>query len=157
MDLLARREHGSKELASKLATRFRRRDCAPDLIATVVEQLIDEGLLSDARYAASTVRQMAGRGYGPARIKASLRQSGIEDELPEGLDSAFDQPVDWASEAAAAYAKKYRGAPIAGDWDARQRERAKRLRFLQYRGFDAEVSQRLVSADDTGDVLNPDS
>jgi SOS response regulatory protein OraA/RecX len=31
-----------------------------------------------------------------------------------------------------------------GDWDARQRERAKRMRFLQYRGFDAEVSQALV-------------
>ena len=38
-----------------------------------------------------------------------------------------------------------------GDWDERQRERGRRLRFMQYRGFGAEVSQKLVGADDQGD------
>jgi SOS response regulatory protein OraA/RecX len=49
------------------------------------------------------------------------------------------------------YEKKYAGKPIVGDWDARQRERGKRLRFMQYRGFAAEVSQKLVNEDDQGD------
>ena len=38
-----------------------------------------------------------------------------------------------------------------GDWDTRQRERSRRLRFLQYRGFDADMSQALVDGDDRGD------
>jgi len=38
-----------------------------------------------------------------------------------------------------------------GDWDGREREQGKRLRFMQYRGFAAEVSQKLVNEDDQGD------
>jgi SOS response regulatory protein OraA/RecX len=46
------------------------------------------------------------------------------------------------------YKKKYHGRPIVGDFQSRQKEKAKRLRFLQYRGFSAELSQALVSADE---------
>jgi SOS response regulatory protein OraA/RecX len=55
------------------------------------------------------------------------------------------------------YEKKYAGKPIVGDWDARQRERGKRLRFMQYRGFAAEVSQKLVNEDDKGEQSAADS
>ena len=55
------------------------------------------------------------------------------------------------------YEKKYRGRPIEGDWDERQRERAKRLRFLQYRGFGADISRRLVENDDVGAPSGDDS
>ena len=47
MDLLARREHGSSELKIKLTRRFRKRDCDPDTVEQVTQQLIEEGLLSD--------------------------------------------------------------------------------------------------------------
>lgn len=150
MDLLARREHGSKELASKLTRRFRKRDCDPDTVASVVQQLIDEGLLSDERFAASRARQLAGRGYGPSRIRNDLRQQKVDEYLSDSLSEAFDDGLDWDVEAASVYEKKYRGKPIEGDWDQRQRERAKRLRFLQYRGFGADISRRLVENDDVG-------
>ena len=150
MDLLARREHGSVELASKLKRRFSKRDCDPHTVASVVQQLIDEGLLSDERFAASRARQLARRGYGPSRIRNDLRQQKVEQYVSGSLLEAFDDGLDWDVEAASVYEKKYRGKPIEGDWDERQRERAKRLRFLQYRGFGADISRRLVENDDVG-------
>ena len=157
MDLLARREHGSSELKAKLAKRFRKRDCDPKIVEQVTQQLIEEGLLSDERFAASRVRQLAGRGYGPGRIRNELRQQRVEHLISDNMAEAFDSKVDWEAEAAAVYKKRYGGAPIKGDWDARQRERGRRLRFMQYRGFSSDVSQKLVSEDDRGDQLPNDA
>ena len=151
MDMLARREHGSSELKTKLAKRFRKRDFDPNTVEQVTQQLIEEGLLSDERFAASRVRQLAGRGYGPSRIRNHLRQQRVEHLISDNMEEAFDSEVDWEAEASAVYEKKYGGAPIEGDWDARQRERGRRLRFMQYRGFSSDVSQNLVNRDDQGD------
>ena len=151
MDLLARREHGTFELKTKLAKRFRRRDCDPNTVEQVTQQLIEEGLLSDERFAASRVRQLAGRGYGPSWIRNHLRQQRVEHLISDNMGEAFDSEVDWEAEATAVYEKKYGGATIEGDWDARQRERGRRLRFMQYRGFSSDVSQNLVNKDDRGD------
>lgn len=144
MDLLARREHGSHELLLKLRKRFRRRACTDEQVQEVLSALTEEGLLSDERFALSTVRQLVSRGYGPRRIYETFRQQGIEGYLSNALAEAFEAPIDWYAEAASVYEKKYHGDAILGDWDARQRERAKRMRFLQYRGFEAEVCQALV-------------
>ena len=157
MDLLARREHGSTELKTQLIRRFRKRHCDPDTVEQVTQQLIEEGLLSDERFAASRVRQLAGRGYGPSRIRNDLRQQNVEHLISDTMEEAFDSELNWEAEAAAVYEKKYAGKPIVGDWDARQRERGKRLRFMQYRGFAAEVSQKLVSEDDKGERSAADS
>ena len=151
MDLLARREHGSSELKTKLAKRFRKRDFDPNTVEQVTQQLIEEGLLSDERFAASRVRQLAGRGYGPSRIRNHLRQQRVEHLISDNMEEAFVSEVDWEAEATVVYEKKYGGAPIEGDWDARQRERGRRLRFMQYRGFSSDVSQNLVNKDDRGD------
>ena len=151
MDLLARREHGSSELKAKLAKRFRKRDCDPNTVEQVTQELIEEGLLSDERFAASRVRQLAGRGYGPSRIRNDLRQQRVEHLISDNMAEAFGSEIDWEAEAAAVYQKKYDGAPIEGDWHARQRERGRRLRFMQYRGFSSDVSQKLISEDDLGD------
>ncbi|MAB27490.1 MAG: hypothetical protein CL580_07535 [Alteromonadaceae bacterium] len=151
LDLLARREHGSSELKTKLAKRFRQRGCDLNTVEQVTQQLIEEGLLSDERFAASRVRQLAGRGYGPSRIRNDLRQQRVEHLISDNMEEAFDSEVDWEAEATAVYEKKYGGAPIDGDWDARQRERGRRLRFMQYRGFSSDVSQNLVNKDDRGD------
>ena len=156
MDMLARREHGSSELKTKLAKRFRKRDFDPNTVEQVTQQLIEEGLLSDERFAASRVRQLAGRGYGPSRIRNHLRQQRVEHLISDNMEEAFDSEVDWEAEASAVYEKKYGGAPIEGDWDARQRERGRRLRFMQYRGFSSDVSRNLVNKDDRGDQSSED-
>ena len=156
MDLLARREHGSQELEAKLSRRFHKRHYDVELLRSVIEQLTVEGLLSDERFAVSRVRQLEGRGYGPNRIRIDLRQQQVDQFLSSSMDEAFDVPVDWAVQAAAGYQKKYRGQAIVGDFDSRQRERGRRMRFLQHRGFDAEIIQRLINADDKGEGRQED-
>jgi len=148
MDLLARREHSAQELSQKLQKRWRGRTVACDDLESVLESLAMEGLLSDERYASARARQLAGRGYGPTRIREELRQQGVDHHIEKALEQACAESNGWLAHAAAVYAKKYQGMPIVGDFSGRQKERAKRLRFLQYRGFDAAVSRRLVNADE---------
>ena len=53
LDLLARREHSSQEMITKLKRRFRKRLEGDDIYHAVVDELVADGLLSDERYAAS--------------------------------------------------------------------------------------------------------
>ena len=148
MDLLARREHSLHELSTKLRKRFRGRPLDEGTFESTLHQLTNDGLLSDARYAASRARQLTSRGYGPNRIREDLRQQGVDSFVDGALDEACETSDDWFCHAAAVYRKKYHGTPIVGDFQSRQKEKAKRLRFLQYRGFSAELSRKLVSADE---------
>ena len=153
MDLLARREHSAEELSQKLQKRWRGRPVVSDDLEGVLQSLALEGLQSDERYAVARARQLAGRGCGPTRIREALRQQGVDHYIEGALEQACAESDDWLAHAASVYAKKYQGAPIVGDFNSRQKEKAKRLRFLQYRGFDAAVSRLLVNADDKGNAL----
>lgn len=133
MDLLARREHSRRELRQKLRRRFRDRN----LIDTVVEGLVQERLQSDSRYAQSYLRQRAERGYGPLRIRQEMRQRGIGDDDIGAAFAAGDQ--DWLALAARAMTRKFGDSPCAD-----LRERARRARFLQYRGFSTEHCSALL-------------
>lgn len=124
MDLLARREHSVIELKRKLQRRFGD-ECAID---DQVARLAEEGLQSDARFAESFLCQRSGSGYGPARLKAELRERGLSDEqIDRGLQELV---VDWSELASQVLEKKFGPEPPV---DAR--EKARRLRFMQYRGF----------------------
>lgn len=129
--LLARREHSVKELATKLASR----GVNSALIESVMCHLIDKRLQSDERFAEVYIRQRSLKGYGPVRIGVELRERGVDDGLiSTQFHRAVDEgEVDWFERAAAAYAKKYGGREIED-----VKERAKRMRFLQYRGFSHE-------------------
>lgn len=129
--LLVRREHSARELALKLGAK----GVESSLVDTVITRLIAERLQSDERYTEVYLRLRSDKGYGPQRIKAELRERGIDDAL---ISAQFRQAeeageLDWYGLAAAAYAKKYGGRPVE-----EIKERAKRTRFLQYRGFDHE-------------------
>ena len=58
MDLLARREHSVDELTRKLTRRYGREEQAGEVIAEQLARLVEEGLLSDSRYAAAMLRQL---------------------------------------------------------------------------------------------------
>ncbi len=127
MNLLARREHSLRELQQKLRRRFP----DPELVAAELDRLVEENLQSDSRYAQSYVRQRAGRGFGPLRVRGEMRERGIADTA---IELAFaEAEVDWAAVAREVYSKKFGSAP-PGD----MKERARRARFMQYRGFSAE-------------------
>lgn len=136
MDLLARREHSRHELLSKLSKRF-----APELLATELERLQDEGLQSDARFTESFIRGRALRGYGPQRIALELRQRGIAAELAE--TTMAEAEVDWLAQLRTLVDRRFGAGPAA---DAR--ERARRWRFLQQRGFGSDWIRALDSAID---------
>lgn len=135
MDLLARREHSMRELRQKLRRRFG----DTPLLEEALSHLADENLQSDERYAGSFVRQRAARGYGPVRIRQEMREKGLDKpDIAVAMESA---QIDWRALAAEVSRKKFGDTP-PGD----ARDKARRLRFLHYRGFDA---------DDVRDLLEP--
>lgn len=124
MALLARREHGARELVRKLEAR----GVEPDAAVEAVAELGREGWQSDARYAGMLVRTRTEAGYGPLRIEAELRQAGLPGEAIAA--ALADAGVDWCEQCALAHARKFGALPQS------QAERAKQYRFLQARGFD---------------------
>lgn len=125
MDLLARREHAHGELVTKLSRKF---GGHVEVIETEIERLRSEGLQSDTRLAEAFIRSRAGRGQGPVKIKAELRGKRVADDT---ISLAFEAcEVDWYEIAAGVHRKRFGEEPPA---DAK--EKAKRSRFLQQRGF----------------------
>ncbi len=122
--LLAGRDFARLELARRLE----RRGYPPELVASVVAGLVAERLLSESRYLEQFIRQHAGRGHGPVRIRMDLRERGVEPaEIDEALGAATE---DWAAIARETRRRRF-GLSPPGDY----RERARQARFLQYRGF----------------------
>ncbi len=90
--------------------------------------LVEDGLLSDARYAESYVRFRMNKGFGPVRIREELRQRGVASALIG--DYVDFQDLCWIEMARAAWHKRF-GGKLPRDMNAR----AKQMQFLQYRGF----------------------
>jgi regulatory protein len=159
MDLLARREHSLSELERKLCRRFD----APDLVASVLRDLQRENLQSDERYAEGLLRQRIQRGYGPTRIRQDMRERGLDEAAISAAHAAVEP--DWFAAAESVFARKFGAAAGAeaelaivgreeGPADpaalreARQvalKEKAKRMRFMQYRGFASEHFRHLLN------------
>lgn len=122
--LLARREHAQAEIKRKL----RDRGYDKDLTLEVVDDLTRQRLLSDTRFAEAFIRSRADRGQGPVRLRAELRQLQIPAEQIERQLLAVE--VDWTALARQVRLRKFGKQPPAS-----LGERAKQVRFLQYRGF----------------------
>ena len=137
MDYLARREHACRELARKLETAGFNADVAADAI----QQLTEEGLQSDRRFVESFVQSRISQGKGPVRIYADLGERGIAAGLVDEVLGETGQ--DWQQLAREIRLKKF-GAERPVDF----KEKARQMRFLQYRGFESDQIQAAVSAFD---------
>ena len=143
MNLLARREHLRGELAQKLHRRFGGGESESGvdmtrMVDAVLDQLGEDGLQSDQRCIESYIRQRAGRGFGPERIRRELEQKGAD---PEAVAAALEVcGEDWLDLARTVRLKKFgAGEPLD------LAEQSKQLRFLHYRGFPGELTTRLFS------------
>ena len=137
MDFLARREYGQTELIRKLADK----EFARGIAEEAVLKLTGEGLQSDQRFAESFVQSRLNQGKGPVRIRLDLGQRGINDAAIEMALEALD--ADWYELAREIRYKKF-GRIKPADF----REKAKQMRFLQYRGFEPDHIQVAVGAGD---------
>ena len=137
MDYLARREHACRELARKLETAGFNAHVAADAI----QQLTAEGLQSDRRFVESFVQSRISQGKGPVRIYADLGERGIAAGLVDEV--LGDTGQDWQELAREIRLKKF-GAERPVDF----KEKARQMRFLQYRGFESDQIQAAVSAFD---------
>jgi regulatory protein len=133
--LLARREHSRFELRRKLLAKTDQDDA--NVIDEVLQSLSDQGLQSDTRFAEAYVRMRSERGYGPLRIALELSERGLN----EAVFDQFLTPEDdfWFALITRVRQKRF-GKSLPSDFA----ERARQMRFLQYRGFTHEQIQATV-------------
>lgn len=133
MDYLARRDHGQHELVGKLIGAGFDAEIARQAVA----RLSAEGLQDDRRYIEGFAQSRINQGKGLVRLRAELRQKGLDAAL---IDEVLQQlSIDWRALASAVRRKKFGAAQPRSFSD-----KARQMRFLQYRGFtQAEIQSAL--------------
>ena len=143
---MARREHSAYELATKLARRYK-----TAVVDPIVDELNENGELSDRRFAESLVRSRFNRGFGPIYISKELRSKGIEAQLAKECIGAFDG--EWQARAKEVLEKKRGQYDYALDEqvdggsnvDEAKALKEKLARFLFGRGYPSDIVFRLFS------------
>lgn len=154
---LGRREHSKKELRDKLLAK----DCEVDAVDALLTEFEAEGYQSDERMTSALIKEGIGKQHGTLRIFQTLKKHGLTtvgsvsginqwidthndffedlllndieaDSIEDSNEAAYE--VDWLAQAVEARVRKY-GNAIPTD----PKEKARQLRFLQYRGFGADV------------------
>ncbi len=135
IDLLSRREHSRVQLARKLKPHLGPDESVDD-IDRILDQLQEQKLLSDARFAASLVRQRSPR-YGDLRLARDLRERGVG---AGDASAAMAQVVGTeAHRAQAAWARRFDALPASAE------ERGRQGRYLQTRGFSMDVITQVLA------------
>ncbi len=131
--LLVRREHSRLELSRKLAAR----GYGASLIHSALEQLEEQGQLSEVRFTQQYISSRIRKGYGPVRIRQELAERGIAElQMDDGFTA---NEVDWYSLMERACIHKYGNVEVD-----EYKGQAKRARFLEYRGFPHELIRDLI-------------
>ncbi len=120
---LVRREHSRAELARKLAPHAE----SPQAVAAILDALSSRRQQSDERFASERARVLS-RKFGPARIRQDLKAKGVIDEVVDRLCSGNE--LEQARQIAQ---KKFPSET------SDRKELARRMRFLQGRGFSIDV------------------
>jgi regulatory protein len=130
--MLATREHSRAELKRKLEAKAEEGDD----VEAVLNRMAETGLQSDERFAESYVRSRASR-LGKSRLQYELVKRGVtEEQAGAALGEVLE--ADELTRAHGVWLKKF-GQPPSDrqDW-------ARQARFLQSRGFSAEVIRKLL-------------
>jgi regulatory protein len=133
--LLAKRDFAAGELLARLTAR----GFGPETARAVIEELTAAGTLNEARYAENYVAWHAARGQGPLRIGTDLRKHGVAEAL---IEAALAGGPDWKALAGRVRRSKF-GSQVPASWP----EKARQMRFLQYRGFSSDHIRAATGAD----------
>ena len=131
--LLSRREHSAFEIRDKLY----KREFDEIEIEQAIIDLEKGGWLSDERFAEAYIRMRQLKGFGPIRISIELNERGVKESIVENYLHAGDEA--WRQTLVQQYQKKYKNRSIEN-----YNEKAKRIRFLQYRGFALDAIYKIV-------------
>lgn len=131
--LLARREHSQQELIFKLT----QKGFDEKSVRTQLKLFVEKDVQSDRRFTESFIRSKAQKGVGWGRIEMELQRHNISQETVSQAEVEAD--VDFYQVAAQVYEKKYALKPYK-DWQEKQ----KRMRFMQYRGFNTDQIQYVL-------------
>ena len=129
---LARREHSRAELARKLAPHAE----SPDALQFLLDELQGKKQLSDERYAEIRAHQLS-RKYAAARIRQDLKAHGVADAVADRVSAAGD-----LEKAKTILERKYREPATTRE------EIARRMRFLQGRGFSYDTIRSALRVED---------
>jgi len=124
--LLGRREYSVFELRQRLLQKWGDASDLDLLVEDLLQALVDENLLSDERFVESFARSRVARYQGPLKIRAALRQKGVEDRL---IAAELDAPSGSWADLAAEWLDRQHAGPV--DFEARK----KLYRRLANRGF----------------------
>ena len=136
--LLARRDYGREELLKKLKTYA----LDPDEAVRLADEMESKKYVDDKRVAQSIVRNEISKGCGPRKIQMTLKNKKID---VDGLDDSLKE-VDWFQQAYDLKVRKF-GEAVTKD----QKEKARQIRFLTYRGFDLDVVFKVVGHENIAD------
>ncbi|WP_201554694.1 regulatory protein RecX [Psychrobacter immobilis] len=146
---LSRREYGKAELKQKLLDK----EQDPDKIDALLDEFEEKGYQSDYRTTLMLIRENIRKGRGRGRIKQEFYRKKIampgnidelidmanaeSEEFSEFIDDSAEnlvEGIDWLKLAVSARTKKY-----GDDIPTEQKDKARQLRFLQYRGFNTDI------------------
>ena len=133
--LLAKRDYSSGEIYRHLKRN------SPDeetIIETVMERLISHHYLDDSRLIEKEMVRQLNKKHGLIRIKQELKQKELDSLLIE--QALEDLDVDWFELAEELRTKKF-GNTLPND----AKEKAKQVRYLQYRGHSIGIIMELLS------------
>ncbi len=137
--LLSRREHSQVELVRKL--RKRQGEFSAVTITKVIQELSQQGLVDDLKFAKTYVRYRLGnKSIGLFKLRNELKIRGVKDAvILEALEPYQDEEAqeEKAVEAASKKLNKLMAKPGP-------KVRQKLFAFLVQQGFDYEVAQKVV-------------
>lgn len=140
--MLSRRDYGTTELKRRLARRINEVDKAKHsttderCLEQVIERLLEGQYLDDNRTVYAFFRRYLSKSYGPLRIRQELQQKGFPSEIIERV--LEETETDWYTLCQDLKEKKF-GTGKPKDF----KERAKQIRYLQYRGFTSDYINAL--------------
>ena len=127
---LSKRDYSIKDFRVKLDKVCELTELKDELI----EDFLQRDWLNEQRYINAFVRSRVAAGLGLRRILMELQQHGIKSSDAELFLEQLD--VDWFAQAQTTYVRKYGDKPVVD-----YKDKSKRFRFMQYRGFNSEQIQ----------------